>query len=116
MGQAGMKDLSSDPHRINLRVGGTHQLKLQGPGSTGYTWEYSIEGSQGIVSVSIEPSGEPPRNPRGGPIPDTYSLDGMLVITALKPGTTKVRLLLRRPWERDNPPLKELCLDISVSE
>ena len=111
-----MKDLSSDPHKINLQVGGTHQLRLQGPGGTGYTWEYSIEGSAGIVSVLMEQIGEPPHNLSGGPIPDTYSLDGLFVITALKPGMAKVKLVLRRPWEHDNPPLKELCFDVFVSE
>jgi predicted secreted protein len=111
----GMKESSLEPHKISLRVGGTHQLKLEGPGSTGYTWEYVIEGSLGVVGISIEQLGEPPRHPRGGPIPDTYSLDTLFVITALKQGTTKVRLFLLRPWERDRPPLKELYLDIAVS-
>jgi predicted secreted protein len=110
-----MKELSSDPFKVNLQVGDTYQLKLDGPGGTGYVWEYVTEGSE-IIGVSIQQLGEPPRHQRGGPIPDTYSLDELFSLTALKPGTTKVRLTLLRPWERDKPPLKELYLEIAVSE
>lgn len=110
-----MKESSSEPHKIELQVGAAYQAKLEVPGGTGYTWEYTIEGPPGIVDVSIEQLGEPPRHERGGPIPDTFSLDKLAIITALKPGMAYVRLSLLRPWERDNPPLKELSFEVNVS-
>jgi len=103
-----------EAHKINLRPGNTHQLKLGGLGSAGYTWEYAIEAEAGIVALSME-SLPPPVCPQpGGPAPDSYSIERLLIITALTPGVARVRLSLRRPWERGKPPLREMCMEITV--
>lgn len=116
MAAAGMKDLSLEAHKINLRAGDTHQLKLGGLGSAGYAWDYAIEGDTGIVAISIESLPPPPRPSPGGPPPDSYSTEELLSITALAPGVIKVRLIMRRSWERDKLPLREIFLEISVSQ
>ena len=111
---AGTRDLSLEAHEIKLRPGETHQLKLGGLGSAGYAWECEMGGEAGIVEVSTESLPSPPRPQPGGPAPDSYSIKRVLIITALTPGVASVRLSLRRPWERDKPPLREVRMEITV--
>ena len=101
---------------INLNVDETFRLPLGGASSGGYAWEYIIDGSKEIVNVSSEMVGAIPRLPPGGPSPDSFERQKVFNIIALEPGITHVRLFLRRPWEQDKPPLRELYLKISVSE
>jgi predicted secreted protein len=113
---AGTRDLLLEARRINLKVGETYQLKLEGLSGAGYTWEYFIEGPQGIINISREKLGVPPELPPGGPPPDSFEREDLFTITAMEPGIIQVRLFLHRPWERDKPPLRELCLKILVSK
>jgi hypothetical protein len=116
-GGRGTKELLLEAYYdIKLRPGDTHRLKLGGLGSAGYAWEYAIEGKAGIVAVTVESIPSPCYPKPGGPPPDSYSIDQLLIITALTPGVAKVRVSLRRPWERDKPPLREICMDIVVSQ
>jgi len=114
MGLVGTKDKLSEAYKINLQVGETYKFKLGGLGSAGYVWEYTIEGSPGIVTASIESFNISPNLLPGGPPPDNYSADKTLIINALKSGETLIHMSLRRPWENKEP-LKELYLKISVS-
>lgn len=100
---------------IALRVGETYRLELGGLSSAGYDWEYIID-PQGIAEVSTEMIGVIPQLPPGGPSPDTFERQKVFNITALESGTTQVRMFLRRSWEHDKPPLRELCLKILVSK
>jgi predicted secreted protein len=99
---------------IVLQTGDQHRLYLGGLGSAGYSWETDIIGQAGIVQLLLEPLSLPPSPPPGAPSPATFSVEFMLVITAQAPGTTEVRARLRRPWEKNRPPMRELRLDISV--
>jgi predicted secreted protein len=105
-----------EARRINLRVGETYRLELGGLSSAGYAWEYIIDGPQGIAEVSTEMIGAIPQLPPGGPSPDSFERQKIFNINALESGTTQVRIFLRRSWERDKPPLRELCLKILVSK
>jgi len=102
--------------RIGLKKGETYRRELEGLGSAGYAWEHSIEGAAGVVSVSIEFLGTPPKPPPGDPPPPTYSRKELFIITALRAGESRVRLIQRRPWERDKSPLHEIILNVSVTE
>ena len=112
---AGTKELSLEVHKINLRPGDTHQFRLGGLGSAGYNWEYALEGDEGVVTVSTKSIPPPPKPRPGGPAPDSYSVEQLLTITALKPGVAKVSVSLRRSWERDKPALREIRTEIVVS-
>jgi hypothetical protein len=101
--------------KVTLHPGEVHRVTLGGLGGAGYTWGQSIEGLPGVVSVSVEPVKAPALPPPGGPPPNTSSRDYTYVITAMKPGTARVRFFLHRPWERDKPPLREVVIDVSVS-
>jgi hypothetical protein len=58
----------------------------------------------------------PPRPEPRGPPPDTYSLDQLVTVTALRPGQVIVHLALRRVWEKDNQPLEGLDLEVAVTD
>lgn len=110
----GTRESSLEASSVHLRVGETHRLRLPGLGSAGYGWEMSVEGDGEAVGVSKEFL--PPPLPTGGPLPAGYSRDEEVVITALAPGTATVRLVQRRSWEGEKPPLKELLLEVRVTE
>ena len=101
--------------KVTLQPGAAHRITLGGLGAAGYTWGQSIEGLPGVVSVSVEPVEAPSLPPPGGPPPNSSSREYTYVITAMKPGTARVRFFLHRPWERDKPPLREVVIDVSVS-
>ncbi len=94
-GVAGTKGLSLETYEISLRPGEKYQLKIGGLGSAGYRWEQDIEGEVGIVAVSMESLPPPIRPLPGGAAPDSYSIEQLLIITALAPGIVKVHLSLR---------------------
>ncbi len=99
---------------IRLRLGETHQFELGGLGSAGYAWEYATEGDTGVVSVNMERSHRPSRARTESPDPDSSSLEQQVVIKAMAPGRITIRLALRRPWERDEPPLREILMKVTV--
>ena len=111
----GTKDQSLEASKVTLQPGAVHRLTLGGLGGAGYTWGESIEGAPGIVSVSVEMTKAPAMPPPGGPPPSSFSRDYTYIITALKPGTARVRFFLHRPWEHDTPPFREVVVDVSVS-
>lgn len=102
-------------YKIHLQRGETHRCELGGLGAAGYIWDYKIEGPLDVATISREQPAPPPPPPVGA-APRTFSVNEMFVIKALKPGETQIRFCLRRPFERDEPPLRELLLEMSVSE
>jgi predicted secreted protein len=102
------------PTRINLKVGEKYVLSLKGLGSAGYTWNYSVDRNDKVVSISRETAGRPTTPPVGGPPPDTYSLDYLFTIQAHEPGHVLIHFFQHRLWEKDKPPLNEHTLEIHV--
>lgn len=102
-------------YRIDIKVGETYRLELGGLGSAGYTWEYTIDDPQ-IIDISTEMIGDIPKLPPGGHSPNSFDRNYLFNITALHPGIAHMNLFLRRSWERDIPPLKELYYTISISK
>lgn len=78
-------------------------------GAAGYIWEYSIEGIEKVVSVSLDFVDDEKKT---GPLPPGYSLDVLVTIEALVPGHATIHLLQRRSWKKE--PLKEHVLEIVV--
>lgn len=115
---AGTKESSLEAIEIDLRVGAKHLVTLGGLASAGYMWSEAIEGPDGVVGLIQTPAEGPAPSspPAGGPPPGTSSRDLIYRITALKPGRVRVRFALRRPWETGKAPLREVIIDITVSE
>ncbi|WP_160312508.1 protease inhibitor I42 family protein [Caballeronia mineralivorans] len=100
------------PTEIVLRPGETYALPLQGRGSSGYTWSYTVSGDRNAVEVRIEGLSEPPR--LSDDRPAAGSVQEQLVVTAVSPGKVNIELAQRRSWEKDKPPLAALILVVRV--
>lgn len=111
-----MKEWSLETRDITLRTGERYILPLTAMGSTGYAWEWTVEGAVGAVNIHIESKAAPPVAPAGGPPPGTYKAEEWAVLTAVAPGNVKIHLMLRRPWEHDKPPIEERMIEVDVSQ
>ena len=102
-----------EAHEIALKPGESDRLELGGLGSAGYMWSYEVAGEPDAVAVTIE-AAAPPAAPPGAP-PRSFSARNSLVITGLKPGSATIILSLRRPFEKNKPPLREIRVQATVS-
>ena len=82
---------------IELTVGGEVRVALPGRGSGGFVWSVAPPTDTGVVAIARSAGERPPLPPAGGPPPNSYSLDEILIITGLKPGTVVLDARLGRP-------------------
>jgi predicted secreted protein len=105
-----------EQRRITLKKGQSRTFKLGGLGAAGYIWKPTTEGPIDIVTIESKPTEATPSSTPKDATPTTSSINEIFAIQALRPGKTKVKLQLHRPWEKDKPPLREIILEIRVSE
>jgi predicted secreted protein len=100
---------------IRLGAGETHELTLRGLGGAGYSWQFEVDGPEGVLEIRRVPSGppSPPAEP-GGPPPATTAPPEVFELRGAGAGRVTVRFALRRSWE-DVPPLEEEELDVVVT-
>jgi predicted secreted protein len=103
-------------HEVHLRKGEIYKINLGGLGSAGYVWTYTIESSSDIINVTTEQVETLPVPSHPEKIPYTSNTDTMFIIKAIKTGNTKIIFNLKRPWEKTKPPLKEITLDLTISQ
>lgn len=94
--------------RITLSMGDTLQVALDGNPTTGYAWEV-VENNPSLLA----PQGEADFRA------DTPVLVGsggtfFFSFKAIARGTTPLKLIYRRPFEKDVPPIREYRLTIQV--
>jgi predicted secreted protein len=103
-----MEDL---PDHLDLRVGQSRSLVLPSLGTSGYVWQEEVVGQPGVADVSLArgfpPGTQPPAV--GVSAPET------LTIRALEPGEATLLLRQARPWEHDQPPIREAQITVSVT-
>ena len=109
-----MQEALSEMLDIELHPGDQHRIKLGGLGSAGYAWEYLSEGDREVLSASIESLPMQVHPQQDNLPPDSFSAEKMVVIRAIKPGVCRLRLFLRRPWETEKPPLKEIQIEVQI--
>jgi len=113
MAAAGMKawclEASSD---IELRPGGEYRLALGSLGSAGYTWESEIIGPQDVVLV--RPGPPKTTSDIQPPVLQTYSVEETYIIEAISPGKAEVKFSLKRPWEKEKPPVQVKSIQVTV--
>ena len=82
---------------IEVNVGDTLVVELEGNPTTGFTWE-AVELDQAV----LEQVGEPEFTAQS----DLLGAPGVIVLRfkANGPGQTLLKLVYRRPWEQDVPP------------
>ena len=98
-----------ETYKLILDIESVHSRTFCGLGSAGYTWDFVIEGPPDIFSVTLETV-----KPKNIDLPTTYNSDYLCTITAIKQGNARIRLYLHRPWEHDEPSLREVCIDVLV--
>jgi VCBS repeat-containing protein len=103
--------------KIELGIGDTHSIRLQGRGTAGYEWSYNIEGEHGIIEIShgsgyvhdVNSDKNDDKQLAVG-----QSIDEIFVIQGIRRGRAIVHFLQRRPWEIDAPPLDKADVEVIV--
>ncbi len=101
---------------VVIRPGGTHRITLGGLGSAGYLWEFEIDGPPGVVAVRSDFSTQKDPAHINPSALQTSSVEHLFIIEALKPGKAEVWFLLRRPWQKDTPPVRTVAVHVTVAE
>jgi predicted secreted protein len=99
------------PTQITLKVGETYTLRLASLATAGYVWSYAIEGDNllSMVSGRALPSQNNELSTAGS------SGDELLTLLALQPGQTRLHLTQHRPWETQQPLLKDFTIQVDIS-
>lgn len=94
-------------------VGQRLEIALDGNPSTGYMWEIEADGAPALAPVPLLAA------PRAPAAPETRPVVGSPVLhrwhfEAVQPGTTSVRLVYRRSWEKDVAPIRDAEFRVKV--
>lgn len=105
-GQEGDVITASGP--VDLTVGGTATIELEGNVTTGYTWTVSQEPDAAVVKVVsneyVAPEGGAPG--AGG--------HQKVVLEGVSAGTTTLEMIYAREFEKDQPPAETATFPITV--
>lgn len=92
---------------IELSAGQKLEIKLAGNPTTGFNWEVS-EIDDSIIKQSGEAEYKSDSDLIGSGGMFTYSFE------AIQPGTTTLKLIYHRSWEKDIPPEQEFAITVNV--
>ena len=92
---------------ITLRTGGTFTVSLEGNPTTGYAWEV-VECDEQVLKLTGEDYVSSSDKIGAGGIK-------MFTLTAANPGTTALKLVYRRSWEKDVEPLRTFVANVRVT-
>ena len=98
---------------VRVAVGEQVRIVLPGRGSGGFVWSFSQEGDAGVISTARMAGERPPMPPAGGPPPNSFSLDEVLVITGVRPGAVVLNGRLARPGG-DTPTTEQRRIHVEV--
>ena len=93
---------------VTISPSETLSVTLEGNPTTGYLWELAAL-DKGILAMEPEPGFVPDSSLMGSGGKFTFRFNPR------QPGTTAVRLIYHRPWEKGVQPLKTFELTVSVS-
>lgn len=102
---------------LTLGVGEQREICLPGRGGAGYSWTVELIEPAQLVRVAHRgtvAAADPDARRGGGRPPDNASRAERFVVEGRSPGRGRVRLALRRSWERDVEPLERRELNVSV--
>jgi predicted secreted protein len=92
-----------------LDIGEERTLSLRSLAMAGYRWSGSVSGRDpGAVTLVLR-RGELPAGSKPG-----LGAPEEAVLRGIRPGRALVRLQQRRPWERDQPPVQLVELQVEV--
>ena len=96
-------------NEIELSKGDTYEVRLYGMGTVGYEWTYTLDGE----STAVEVLREIPHSDNIVQSPGD-SVDSLFTIHAVHPGKIRIHFALRRPWEKDIPPLDKYDVEATI--
>jgi predicted secreted protein len=100
---------SEYPSSIVLSVGEERALALTGLAMAGYRWSGAVSGDDpGAVSLTVRRGELPTGAKPGAGVPEQAVLHGV------RAGSALVRLELRRPWEAERAPARQIELTVEV--
>ena len=93
-------------HDVSLRHGQKFQIELKSDPSTGYKWHllYLDQDALNLISCGFVPK---VANMIGGEGMESFTFQ------ATKKGKTKVKLVYKRPWEKDQIKLNEFLISVT---
>lgn len=96
----------SDGTRVELQCGAEFTLALPENPTTGYRWTVAECGA--VLALAASSFDAPPPGPAGA--------GGLrrLRLTAVQPGRTRLRLLLKQPWLDDASADRSFKIDVTV--
>lgn len=104
-------ELTELPDEISLRPDEETTVFLPSHAGAGYVWEAVVE-DEAVVEASTQ--FERADNAAVGR--RTFSQNELLTLRGRSAGTTRVRLVQRRTWERDVEPIGAHTLTVNVAE
>ena len=101
------------PSELRLQPGESSRFRLGGAGSAGYQWTWTIDGDAEAISLAIEAASPPPIPSPG--VLRGCSVDQIVVVRGLHPGTARLNLVLARPVKSSRGPLASFAVAVTVS-
>lgn len=92
---------------IELSTGQKLEIRLAGNPTTGFNWEVS-EIDESVIKQSGEAQYKSDSNLIGSGGEFTYTFE------AVQSGTTTIKLIYHRSWEKDIPPEQEFAITVDV--
>ena len=93
--------------KIELAPDEVYTLEVSSLGSAGYSW-ISTENNEEITHIDFTTINNKDNKAIGG------AVKMMITIKALKKGSSKIKLVQKRSWEKDVPPIDSLELKVVV--
>jgi predicted secreted protein len=103
-------EMSELPEELTLRAGEKETVQLPSSAGAGYVWEATVD-DEAVVEASMQFE----RADEAAVGRKTFSRNELLTIRGRKAGTTTVRLVQRRTWERDVEPIAAHALTVNVA-
>lgn len=106
-----LPDLTELPDEISLRSGEEMTVFLPSRAGAGYVWEAVVE-DEAVLEASTQFQGADD----AAVGQRTFSRNELLTLRGRSAGTTSVRLVQRRAWERDVEPIGAHTLTVNVAD
>jgi predicted secreted protein len=105
-----LPELTELPDEISLRPGEEMTVFLPSHAGAGYVWEAAVDDEAVVeASTQFERADDAAVGRR------TFSRNELLTLRGRGAGTTRVRLVQRRTWERDVEPIGARTLTVNVA-
>jgi hypothetical protein len=103
-----------EQHRISLKPGDSHTLRLPSRGPAGYDWILTVEGDESALDISRSAAWSPDMS--GPPLLPGQGIDQIFEILAVRSGQAVIRFKQCLPFQPEEPPIDERVLAATIEE